>query len=209
MSSPEIPDGPESWSGLHYDADEGHARRRRQRQRAVAVLLSAARAIGSREEIAYVAFNGEECGFVGSRAIVDALTDTRLQHAHVLEMVGFTSKSASSQLNPVPMIECPDVGDFLGLVGTHESRQILDHTLACAGHASIPVYGLYLPPRPLAEICLIAPHIAHSDHEPFWHRVSRPSCGPIRPNSGTRTITSRRTRRKRLITISWPKSPDC
>jgi Zn-dependent M28 family amino/carboxypeptidase len=150
--------------GAHYDtvpdtpgADDNAS--------AVAVLLATASAIGSHESICYVAFNGEECGFVGSQALVESHDCTCLEQAHILEMVGFTSKV---QRNPIPMVQCPDVGDFLGLVGTHQSRQVLDRVLACAGSSKVPVYGLYLPEIPLGQIRALAPHVFRSDHDPFW-----------------------------------------
>ena len=125
------------------------------------------------------------------------------EQVHILEIVGFTSKAPSSQKNPVHMVQCPDVADFLGLVGTHQSRHVLDHVLACAGYSKIPVYGLYLPERSLGEIRLKASHVFRSDHDSFCARASPPSCGPTRQNFGTRTITSQRTPRTRSITNSW------
>ena len=155
--------------GAHYDAvpdtpgaDDNAS--------AVAVLLAAARAIGPHEGVCYVAFNGEECGFVGSRALVEGLGPHRLEQVHVLEMVGFTSTAPNSQANPIPMIPTPAVGDFLGLVGTHRSRHVLDHVLACAGHSAIPAYGLYLPNIPLAAMRTMVPHAFRSDHGPFWSK---------------------------------------
>jgi len=64
---------------------------------AVALLLATARAIGSHESICYVAFNGEERGFVGSEALVESLGCTRPGQVHILEMVGFTNKACYSQ----------------------------------------------------------------------------------------------------------------
>ena len=153
--------------GAHYDAIPGTPGAD-DNASAVAVLLAAARAIGPHESICYVAFNGEECGFIGSKAFVESLGCNSPELVHILEMVGFTRKAPSSQKNPVPMIKCPDVADFLGLVGTHQSRHILDHVLACAGYSKIPVYGLFLPESPLGQIRLIAPHVFRSDHDPFW-----------------------------------------
>jgi hypothetical protein len=134
------------------------------------VLLAAARAIGIHESTCYVAFNGEECGFAGSQAFVESLGCSRPEQVHILEMLGFTSKARNSQKNPIPMVQCPDVADFLGLVGTHHSRHVLDHVLACAGHSKIPVYGLYLPEVPLGQIRVLAPHVFRSDHGPFWRK---------------------------------------
>jgi Zn-dependent M28 family amino/carboxypeptidase len=155
--------------GAHYDAvpgtpgadDNGSA---------VAALLAAAQVIGPHKDLCYVVFNGEECGFVGSKFFVKSLEGARPEQVHILEMVGFTSKARYSQKNPIPMVQCPDVGDFLGLVGTHQSRHMLDHVLACAGSSKIPVYGLYLPDVSLGQIRELAPHVFRSDHDPFWRK---------------------------------------
>ncbi len=134
----------------------------------MAVLLTAARAIGPRAEVSYVAFDGEECGLAGSRSFVERLGPNRLEAVHVLEMVGFTDRRPGSQRNPFPMVEGPTVGDFLGLVGTHDSRNLLDRVLAAAGHSAIPVYGLYLPDVPTEVIRQAVPNVLRSDHAPFW-----------------------------------------
>jgi hypothetical protein len=155
--------------GAHYDSVPGTPGAD-DNASAVAVMLAAAGAIGPHEEVCYVAFNGEECGFVGSRALVESLGPHRPEQVHVLEMVGFTSTAPDSQKNPIPMIATPTVGDFLGLVGTHRSRQVLDHVLTCAGHSAIPVYGLYLPNMPLPAMRAMVPHAFRSDHGPFWTR---------------------------------------
>ena len=134
----------------------------------MAVLLAAARAIGSREEVCFVAFDGEECGLAGSRGLVEHLGLEPLEGVHVLEMVGYTDRRPGSQRNPVPMVRPPTVGDFLGVVGTHASRHLLDRTLAAAGRSAIPVYGLYLPYIPMEMIRQAAPNVFRSDHAPFW-----------------------------------------
>jgi hypothetical protein len=155
--------------GAHYDtvpgtpgADDNAG--------AVAVLLAVARAIGPRSNVSVVAFNGEECGFVGSRALLEDLGGHRPREVHVLEMVGFTAKGENSQRNPIPMVPTPTVGDFLGLVGTQPSAGVLDRVLKCAGHSSVPVYGLYLPELPLEMMKNLVPHAFRSDHAPFWAR---------------------------------------
>lgn len=153
--------------GAHYDAVPGTPGAD-DNASGVAVLLAAVRAIGPREGICYVAFNGEECGFVGSRALVKGLGRHRLGQVHVLEMVGFTSHAPGSQRNPIPAVSSPTVGDFLGLVGTHHSRHVLDTALACAGHSAVPVYGLYLPDLPLRAMQVAVVHAFRSDHAPFW-----------------------------------------
>ena len=153
--------------GAHYDAVPGTPGAD-DNASAVAVMLAAARAIGPRAQVCYVAFNGEECGLAGSRAFVGRLGRNRLEQVHVLEMVGYTNRSPGSQRNPIPPTRVPTVGDFLGLVGTHRSRRALDRVLTLAGSSSIPVQGLYLPPVPLAVIRRLAPHVLRSDQAPFW-----------------------------------------
>jgi hypothetical protein len=83
-------------------------------------------------------------------------------------MVGFTANGPDSQQNPIPMVQTPTVGDFLGLVGTHQSTRLLDRVMKCAGHSTIPVYGLYLPDLPYDLMEQLVPHAFRSDHAPFW-----------------------------------------
>ena len=73
--------------GAHYDAVAGTPGAD-DNASAVAVMLAAARAIGPDEGACFVAFNGEECGFLGSRALVARLGRHDLEQVHVLEMVG-------------------------------------------------------------------------------------------------------------------------
>jgi hypothetical protein len=65
-------------------------------------------------------------------------------------------------------IQTPTVGDFLGLVGTYGSRQLLNHVLATADGHAVPVQGLFLPDVPLEMIERISHHLLRSDHAPFW-----------------------------------------
>jgi Zn-dependent M28 family amino/carboxypeptidase len=153
--------------GAHYDAVPGTPGAD-DNASAVAVLLSAARAVGPHAEVCFVTFNGEECDLAGSRAFVGRLGRNRLEQVHVLEMVGYTSHAPGSQRNPIPPTRVPTVGDFLGLVGTHRSRRALDRVLALAGSSAVPVQGLYPPPVPSGVIRRLAPHVLRSDQAPFW-----------------------------------------
>jgi Zn-dependent M28 family amino/carboxypeptidase len=155
--------------GAHYDSVQGTPGAD-DNASGVAALIAAAYAVGPQEEVCYVAFDGEECGFVGSRALVADLGGHRPEQVHVLEMVGYTSKERGSQRNPVPVIQAPTVGDFLGLVGTHGSRRLQDHVLATANCHSFPVQGLFLPDVPLKKIGQISHHLLRSDHAPFWEK---------------------------------------
>jgi Zn-dependent M28 family amino/carboxypeptidase len=160
--------------GAHYDSVPGTPGAD-DNASGVAALLSAARAIGPRESICYVAFDGEECGFVGSQALVDRLgPDHASRHVHILEMLAYARHEPGSQRNPVPIIAAPTVGDFLGLVGSHRSGPLLDHVLAAASCHPVPVQGLYLPDVPLEMIQQISQNLLRSDHVPFW-RVGLPA----------------------------------
>ena len=153
--------------GAHYDSIPGTLGAD-DNASGVAALIATARAIGPQEGICYVAFDGEECGFVGSRALVAGLGGHRPEQAHILEMIGYASREPGSQSNPVPAIQAPTVGDFLGLVGTYESRQLLDHVLTTADGHAVPVQSLFLPDVPLEMIGRISHHLLRSDHSPFW-----------------------------------------
>jgi Zn-dependent M28 family amino/carboxypeptidase len=153
--------------GAHYDSVPGTPGAD-DNASAVAALIGAARAIGSHEDVCYVAFDGEECGFLGSRALVAGLGRHRLEQVHILEMVGFASREPGSQRNPIKLIQSPTVGDFIALVGTFASRPMLEHVLATADCHAVPVQGLFLPNVPLAMIGRVSHHVLRSDHAPFW-----------------------------------------
>jgi hypothetical protein len=153
--------------GAHYDSIPGTPGAD-DNASGVSALVAAARAIGPQEQVSYVAFDAEECGFVGSRALVASFGQHRPEQVHVLEMVGYASREPGSQRNPIPVIKAPMVGDFLGLVGTFGSRRLLDHVLATADYHAVPVQGLFLPDVPLELVGRISHHLLRSDHAPFW-----------------------------------------
>lgn len=138
---------------------------------AVAVLLAVARSLGFRPDVLYVAFNGEECGRVGSLEFVEQMSTRmqRLEQVHVLEMVSYRDRRPGSQKNPLPMLQTPTTGDFLGLVANHAG--LVEHLIQQAGRIDVPVIGLALPEQmPLAAIRQVLPHLLRSDHAGFWER---------------------------------------
>lgn len=155
--------------GAHYDSIPGTPGAD-DNASGVSALIAAARAIGPQEKVCYVAFDGEECGFIGSRALVAGLGQLRPEQVHILEMVGYASREPGSQRNPIPLIQAPTVGDFLALVGTFGSRRLLDHVLATAACHAVPVQGLFLPDVPVEMIGRISHHLLRSDHAPFWRQ---------------------------------------
>ena len=156
--------------GAHYDsvpntpgADDNAS--------AVAVMLAVARCVGPRSDVAYVAFNGEECGLVGSHEFVENTSGNmkRLGQVHVLEMVGYRDRRPQSQRNPLPIVQTPTTGDFLGIVANHAG--LVEQIIRQAGCIEVPVVGLAIPEgMPLAVIKQWSPHLLRSDHACFWEK---------------------------------------
>lgn len=156
--------------GAHYDsvlntpgADDNAS--------AVAVMLAAAKVLGWRRDVMYVAFNAEECNLAGSQEFVKELAGELkvLEQVHVLEMVGYRDRRPNSQKNPLPMIQTPTTADFLGVVANKD--HLVNQIIEAAGSISVPVVGLAIPEGlPLDAIRQLSPHLLRSDHSPFWER---------------------------------------
>jgi hypothetical protein len=156
--------------GAHYDsvpdtpgADDNAS--------AVAVLLAVAKLLGPSADVAYVAFNGEECGLAGSEEFVEEMSATmnHLEQVHVLEMVGYRDRRPHSQKNPLPGISMPTTGDFLGIVANNAG--LINAIVQEAGSITVPVIGLAIPAEfPLAAIQQLSPHLLRSDHACFWDK---------------------------------------
>lgn len=160
--------------GAHYDsvpncpgADDNAS--------AVAGMLACAAACSlwrPAPSIAFVAFNREEDGFVGSRDfVVNYLPSAKysIRCAHILEMIGYASSTPGSQRIPTGLpINLPTTGDFLGLLSNQNSAEVMSKVVrnARAYTAGLPVSGLEVIPG--AE--LVFPVLARSDHAPFWSR---------------------------------------
>jgi hypothetical protein len=141
----------------------------------MAALLVAARALGRldpprRPNVGFVAFNCEEDGMLGSSDFVDDyLPSGRLvvERAHVLEMIGFCSHERGSQRRPVRVpIPMPDVGDFIGLLGSGGSNRMVNE-LVRAAEERVPelrVVGL----KTYCGVDRLLPVLHRSDHSPFW-----------------------------------------
>ena len=136
---------------------------------AVAVMLAAAKTLGLRRDVMYVAFNAEECNLAGSREFVKEMAGQmkKLEQVHVLEMVGYRDRHPNSQKNPLPMIQAPTTADFLGVVANKSN--LVEKIIEAASCISVPVLGLAIPEGlPLNAIQQISPHLLRSDHAPFW-----------------------------------------
>jgi Zn-dependent M28 family amino/carboxypeptidase len=138
---------------------------------AVAVLLAVAKAVGWRKDVMYVAFNAEECNLQGSQEFVREMAGElkALEQVHVLEMVGYRDRRPHSQRNPLPMIQAPTTGDFLGVVAN--KGFLTDQVVEAVASVSVPVVALAIPPGlPLDAVRQLSPHLLRSDHAPFWER---------------------------------------
>src|ERR1051325_3797423 len=101
--------------GAHYDsvpqtpgADDNAS--------AVAAMLACAEAIArfkSDAPVCFVAFNCEESGYEGSRNFVEEYLPNagfKVRHAHILEMLGYSSDTPGSQKVPTALpIQRPDI----------------------------------------------------------------------------------------------------
>lgn len=140
---------------------------------AVAAMLGCAEACAlwrPNPAVAFVAFNREEDGLLGSRDFVRSYlpkAGLRVCCAHVLEMVGFARDEPGSQrLPPGLPIRVPDKGDFLGLLANRHSSAPMNFALRQA--------ATYLPEFPVLGLDVklglerFFPVLGRSDHAPFW-----------------------------------------
>jgi Zn-dependent M28 family amino/carboxypeptidase len=141
----------------------------------VAGLLEVARVLASqgrpRRGVRLCLFGGEEgqrghFGFEGSIAHVSAL-DSPVSGAIVLEMIGYRSPEPGSQRVPeqlVGLMDVPDAGDFIAVVGDERSADYVARIeMAARRHVpDLAVFAVVLP-----EVAL--PLVSRSDHVPYWH----------------------------------------
>lgn len=140
---------------------------------AVAAMLGCAKVLAGvrpRTPVMFVSFNCEEDGLLGSFDFVNHLSNRergRIECAHVLEMVGFSSDQPNSQTAPVSLpVKMPTVGNFLGLLASGASSKHMDHALRQAKCyvPELPTMGLHV----LLGIEKYLPVLHRSDHAPFW-----------------------------------------
>jgi Zn-dependent M28 family amino/carboxypeptidase len=138
----------------------------------LAVMLECARVLGeldAERSVAFVAFNAEEDGLVGSRDFVAnglAALDVRVRRAHVLEMVGFRSR-APGAAGRLPLPWAPralDVPDYLGLVANGASNEVADLATRSTASPGLRV----VTAKTWGPLHRLLPDLARSDHFPFW-----------------------------------------
>ena len=134
-------------------------------------MLEVARLAAQHEHpVAFLGFNCEEDGLLGSREFVRSFSPALkawVSQVHVLEMVGFSTSEPGSQRFPVPFIPgAPDAGDFIGIVADHRSvsiaNQVLRTTRKCPGGPRVVALKTYFGMHRLL------PDLSRSDHSPFW-----------------------------------------
>ncbi|MEM7249206.1 MAG: M28 family peptidase [Acidobacteriota bacterium] len=139
---------------------------------AVAGLLVAARMLArfDRPPVAFIAFNREEDGLLGSMDFVERCVPSacpRLELVHVLEMIGYCDHSPGSQQAPAGLpVVIGDRADFLAVVANRDSASVVRPLLDL-----VPQRVPELPVKVLQVHLGLEHHfpdILRSDHAPFW-----------------------------------------
>ncbi len=163
----------ETWilTGAHYDAVAGSPGAD-DNASGVAVMLEAARSLGPRRGLKFVAFTLEEPQphsvnfLIGSKHFASRMKSAGQDYEAVLvlESVGYISHKRGSQLLP-PLVKAPPVGDFIGIVGNRKAERIMDVFRETAGKhvPSLKVVSYSPPVRGF-----LVPETRFSDHAPFW-----------------------------------------
>jgi hypothetical protein len=158
--------------GAHYDtvwlspgADDNAS--------GIAALLEIARALHGKKisrTIRFIAFANEEWPFFG-RDKMGSLVNAKLAYDRnelisgmlSLEMLGYYSTEANSQLYPKPLSYFyPDQANFIAFVSNYSSRKLLrDVVSEFRKHGKFPSEGLIAPQ-------FLVPDIRRSDNSSFW-----------------------------------------
>lgn len=157
--------------GAHYDsvprspgADDNAS--------AVAGMLAAAKALSQagKPPIAFVAFNQEEDGLLGSRDFVENYLlpqEHRIELVHILEMIGYCNHAKGSQKVPPGLpVKISDKGNFLAILANRDSNRLVASLVKTASQyvSDLPVKAL----KVFFGIEKLFSHLLRSDHSPFW-----------------------------------------
>jgi hypothetical protein len=156
--------------GAHYDSAPG-VPRADDNGSALAVMLKVASKMFSKN-ILYVAFNGEECGLIGSKEFANTANLPKLREFHVLEMVGYCSYQENSQQSPFgPLVpEFPTTGNFVGVVTN--DKQLSDNIVSY-NNQEFPLISMSIDQEEITSNRAQAMglgHIFRSDHDPLWRK---------------------------------------
>ena len=154
--------------GAHYDTVPGSPGAD-DNASGVAVLLELAKLLDAeppRYPVSLVAFDLEEWGMIGSRALARELKRQGPKPSWMasLEMVGYRRREPGSQLYPFPFCWFyPDRADFILLLGNTRAHRLLKHMARVFEEGgvkterfTVPLRGWAIPPSRL------------SDQAPFW-----------------------------------------
>ncbi|MBW4661357.1 MAG: M28 family peptidase [Drouetiella hepatica Uher 2000/2452] len=135
----------------------------------VAAVLAAARLLGQNptpRSLQLAFFDLEEEGLLGSQAFVETLQPDLIQGAMIMDMIGYTCRTAGCQTYPPLPIKPPvDKGEFLAAIGD-QGHPDLTQSLSQAGRGNLPqVLTLSIP-----TLSGLAPDLVRSDHTPFWKK---------------------------------------
>lgn len=158
--------------GAHYDSVPGTPGAD-DNASAVATMFRIAANTKHKNNVCFVAFNGEECGLLGAKEFVKENDLKNIQMIHILEMVGFRTHKPNSQTNPLSHLtdKLPTVGNFIGAL-CNESN-LMTSVIDCANLIDVPVVGIVAQMDTKEKYQLIelrANHLFRSDHAPFWKR---------------------------------------
>ena len=158
--------------GAHFDSVP-HSPGADDNASAVAGMLAAAQALAQLDApaVAFVAFNREEDGLLGSQEFVTEYLNTHLhalEVAHILEMIGYYSDAPHSQTAPEGLpIKISDKGDFIAVIANRYSNHLITSMMRAA--------DTYVPDLSVKALKVFLgvekffPHLLRSDHAPFWH----------------------------------------
>lgn len=157
--------------GAHYDAvaDSPGAD---DNASGVAVMLEAAKTLGPRRGLKFVAFTLEEPQvdsadfLIGSKYFVKRMSGMRQRYGAVfiLESVGYVSRKPESQLLPA-FVKAPRVGDFIGVVGNGKAEEMMTRFKEAASRHAPELKVVTYKARIRG---LLIPEVRFSDHAPFW-----------------------------------------
>lgn len=163
--------------GAHYDTVEGSPGADDNASGAIAlleiaeVLSDAAGSVDFPRTLRLVWFDLEEFGLLGSFYHVAHL-DRELYGAIVLEMLGYACDEPGCQRVPSGLaITLPDRGNFLGVVGSAETPELLAPFEAVGLASEVDRDRLGYPrviTLAVPTLLAISPNLLRSDHVPFW-----------------------------------------
>jgi len=136
---------------------------------AVAAMLEAARVIRQHQfarTIRFVSFDLEEYGAIGSTRYVEAGYAKDVVAAMVMDLIGYASDEPNSQ-DDVFGVTLPDVGDFLLVIGNHDSKEMTQQAVALSNTNDLAyLLGVIAPGDGTYFLSSV---FMRSDHGLFWY----------------------------------------